>query len=90
MELFEFVTEYISQILALTNQMKMYGEEFNDQTNVEKILRIVMTQFDHIMVAIEEVHDLSVMTVDELSGTLQAHKQHMNEKNIEKPIEQAF
>ena len=42
------------------------------------------------MVAIEEVHDLSAMTVGELSGTLQAHEQRMNEKKIEKPIEQAF
>ncbi|KAJ0093345.1 hypothetical protein Patl1_26217 [Pistacia atlantica] len=34
-----------------------------------------MTRFEHVVVAIEEAHDLSAMTVDELSGTLQAHEQ---------------
>lgn len=30
------------------------------------------------------------MTIEELLGSLKAHEHRMNEKSIEKPIEQAF
>ncbi|GKV17840.1 hypothetical protein SLEP1_g28296 [Rubroshorea leprosula] len=69
---------------------KIYGEEYTEQTKVEKILRTLTPKFEHIVAAIEEAHDLSQMTVEELSGSLEAHEQRMNEKRTEKPIEQAF
>ncbi|XP_051143940.1 uncharacterized protein LOC127260274 [Andrographis paniculata] len=86
----ELVAEYVSRLLTLTNQMKTYRDGFSEQAKVEKILRTLTAKFEHIVVAIEEAHDLSTMTVDEVSGTLQAHEQRMNEKKMEKPIEQAF
>ncbi|GKV49915.1 hypothetical protein SLEP1_g56638 [Rubroshorea leprosula] len=69
---------------------KIYGEEYTEQTKVEKILRTLTPKFEHIVAAIEEAHDLSQMTVEELSGSLEAHEQRLNEKRTEKPIEQAF
>lgn len=90
MESSESVANYVSRLLVLTNQMKIYGEEQKEQAKVEKILLSLNTEFEHIVVAIEEAHDLSSMTVDELSGSLQAHEQRMNEKKAKKPIEQAF
>ena len=70
--------------------MKIYGEECKKQAKVEKILRSLTPNFEHIVVGIEEAHDLSSMTIEKLSGTLQAHEQYMNEKKVEKPIEQAL
>ena len=90
MEASETITAYILRVLALTKQMKIYGEEYNEQAKVEKILRSLTSRFEHIVVAIEEAHDLSEMSVDELSGALQAHEQSMNEKQADKPIEQAL
>ncbi|GKV49004.1 hypothetical protein SLEP1_g55778 [Rubroshorea leprosula] len=90
MESFETVATYINRVLALTNKSKVYGEEYNEQGKVEKILRTLTPKFEPIMAAIEEAHDLSQMIVDELSGSLEAHEQRMNGKQIEKPIEQAF
>eukprot|EP00252_Welwitschia_mirabilis_P002732 TRINITY_DN12694_c0_g1_i2.p1 TRINITY_DN12694_c0_g1~~TRINITY_DN12694_c0_g1_i2.p1 ORF type:complete len:150 (+),score=15.35 TRINITY_DN12694_c0_g1_i2:778-1227(+) len=86
----ETVVNYVNRLLAITNQMKIYGEECKEQAKVEKILRSLTPRFEHIVVAIEEAHDLSSMTVDEVSGTLQALEQRMNERQLEKPIEQAF
>ncbi|GKU98369.1 hypothetical protein SLEP1_g11381 [Rubroshorea leprosula] len=90
MEFSEPVATYINRVLALTNKSKVYGEEYSEQAKVEKILRTLTPKFEHIVAAIEEAHDLSQMTVDELSGSLEAHEQRMNGKQIEKPIEQAF
>lgn len=66
MESSEIVADFVSKVLSLTNQMKMYGEEYTHQNKVEKILRTLTTSFEHIVVAIDEAHDLSKMTVNEI------------------------
>ncbi|GKV24984.1 hypothetical protein SLEP1_g34508 [Rubroshorea leprosula] len=66
MESSETVATYINRVLALTNKSKVYGEEYNEQAKVEKILRTLTPNFEHIVATIEEAHDLSQMTVDEL------------------------
>lgn len=90
MESEETIASYVSRVLTLTNKMKTYGEVHTEVAKVEKILRSLTPRFEHIVVAIEESHDLSGMTVDMLSGSLEAHEQRMNEKQIIKPAEQAF
>ncbi|XP_068471840.1 uncharacterized protein [Phaseolus vulgaris] len=60
------------------------------QTKVEKILRSLAPIFEHVVAAIEEVNDISTMTVRLLSGSLRVHEQRMNDNKIEKPIEQAL
>ena len=86
METSEPISIYISRVLTLTNQIRIYGEQLNDQVKVEKILQTLTSQYEHIVVDTEEAHDLSQMLIDVLIGTLQAHEQHMNEKCIEKSI----
>ena len=56
---------------------------------MEKILRSLTPRFEHVVAAIEEANDISIMRVRLLSGSLRAHEQRMNDK-IEKPIEQAL
>ncbi|XP_019189504.1 PREDICTED: uncharacterized protein LOC109183932 [Ipomoea nil] len=90
MEPSEPVDAYFNRILALTNDMKGNGEACTEQAMVEKILRTLNPRFEHIVAAIEEANDVSKMTVKQLSGSLRAHEQRMNENKIEKPIEQAF
>ncbi|KZV18661.1 hypothetical protein F511_40615 [Dorcoceras hygrometricum] len=69
--------------------MKSYGENINDGTVVAKILRSLTPRFDHVVAAIEESKDLSVFTVDELMGSLQAHEDRLN-RSQEKSEEKAF
>ena len=90
MEPSESITNYISQVLALTNQIKTYGKEYKDKTKAEKILQTLTPNFERIIVALEEVCDLTLITIKELFDTLQAHEQHTNEKLIEKPIVQVL
>ena len=75
MEKSESISDYFSRTLALVNQMKANGETIGDQQIVEKILRTLTLQFEYNVTSIEESWDLSILTVDELMGSLQMHEQ---------------
>ncbi|XP_019419448.1 PREDICTED: uncharacterized protein LOC109329946 [Lupinus angustifolius] len=70
-------------------QLKKHVEK-RYQFIVEKILRTLTPNFDHIVVAIEESKRLEEMKVEDLQGSLEAHEQRLMERAIERPVEQAL
>ena len=66
----EAVQNYISRMMAVINQMRAFGYKITDQTVVVKVLRSLTPRFDYVVAAIEESKDLSIFSVDELSGSL--------------------
>src|ERR1044072_6729952 len=86
----ESVAEYFNRVRTLVNSMKACGEGIEDVRVIEKILRTVTSNLDHVVVAIEESGRVSSMTVDELQGSLESHEQRLNERFTEKALNQAL
>lgn len=78
----ETIEAYIGRIQVVTNAMWACDKVVKDKKIVDKILRILMPQFDHIIVAIEESRDLEKMKVEELQNSLEAHEQRVAERRI--------
>jgi hypothetical protein len=76
----ESIGDFFTRLQTLVNTMKNLGEQISDQMIIEKVLRTLNPQFDHIVVAIEESKDLSTMSVNELQGSLEAHEQRLKER----------
>ena len=67
-----------SSTTPIVSQMQSYTEKVTNQTIVEKELRSLTQNFDHVVVAIEESKNLSVFSFDELMGSLQDHEARIN------------
>lgn len=85
----ESVEEYYNRVILLLNQLRLNGEHIDNTRVVEKILRSLTRKFEYVVVAIEESKDLSLLSLENLLGTLQSHELRMNQ--FDSPaIEQAF
>jgi predicted GNAT family acetyltransferase len=84
----ETVSDYITRLQTVVNQLNRNGETVTDARVVEKILRSLTDKFENIVCAIEESKDLSTLSVEELAGSLEAHEQRKMKKK-EEAIEEA-
>jgi len=71
----EGVTEFISRVETVANQLGKNGEPLPVNRVVEKILRSMTIDFNNIVCAIEESKDLSMLMVEELAESLEAYEQ---------------
>ena len=86
----ESIADFLSRAITIVSQMRTYGEKISDETIVAKVLRSLTPKFDHVVATIEEVKDLSILSVDELMDSLQAHESRINRssyRNEEKALQ---
>ena len=81
------VAEYITRVETVVNQLSRNGETLPASRVVENILRSLTDDFENVVCAIEESKDLSMLTVEELAGSLEAHEQRKKKKKVE-PLDQ--
>lgn len=60
------MVDYFNWLQLLVNSIRASEEFVNDQSMVEKILRILSPKFDYIVVAIEESKDIKKILAEEL------------------------
>jgi gag-polypeptide of LTR copia-type len=77
----EGVSDCITRVQTVVNQLKRNEETLTDARVVEKILRSLTKNFENVVCAIEESKNLEEMTVDDLVGSLEAHEQRKKKKN---------
>ncbi|XP_017431897.1 uncharacterized protein LOC108339269 [Vigna angularis] len=78
----ETIEEYIGRIQVVVNAMWACDKVVKEKKIVEKILRTLTPQYDHIVVAIKESKDLGIMKVEELQNSLEAHEQRLIERRV--------
>jgi hypothetical protein len=88
----ESVDIFMTQVMNVVNQIRQYGEDLLDKRVIEKVLRSLVdslpNKFEHIVVPIEEFKDISLMHIDELTGSLIAHESMMS--TYDNPLENSF
>jgi hypothetical protein len=80
------IDSLLGRTLALVNKMKTNGEAMEQSTVVGKILRSLTPKFNYVVCSIEESNDLSVLSIDELHGSLLVHEQRMQGQQIEEQV----
>ena len=66
----ENVSDYITRVKTVANQLNRNGEMLPKMRVVEKILRSLTNNFENVVCAIEESKDLAKFSVDELVDSL--------------------
>lgn len=84
----ESVDQFMSQVMEVVNQLRAHGEEVTDQKVVEKILRSLPSIYDMLVTAIEESKDLSIFSIEELTGSILNYESRLNARN--ESLENAF
>lgn len=76
------IQDYCSRIVSIVNQIHGLGYKLSEEEVVAKVLRSLHPKFDFVAVAFEDSKDITKLTMDELSGSLQAHEVHMNRTGV--------
>lgn len=71
----EKIDTFLGRTLTKVNKMKTNGEMMEHSTIVAKILRSLTMKFNYVVCSIEESNDLSMLSIDELHGSLLVHEQ---------------
>jgi gag-polypeptide of LTR copia-type len=66
----EGVSDYITKVQTVSNQLKRNRENISEQKVVDKILRSLTDAFQNMVCAMEESKKLAELSVDELTGSL--------------------
>jgi hypothetical protein len=80
----ENIVEYFHRVDEVVNSIKVVGEEITDKPIVQKILRSLPMRYDANISTIEDIIDLSTLTVDQLHGIFTAYEMRTRNDRLPK------
>ncbi|XP_047335793.1 uncharacterized protein LOC124939357 [Impatiens glandulifera] len=85
----ETLQEYFSRVIEVVNKIKYLGDDLTDKTVCKKILISLSPKYDNMVAIIEEMKDLSSLSIHDLMGSLEMHEQRMK-RHTKASLESAF
>ncbi|CAM8986471.1 unnamed protein product [Rhodiola kirilowii] len=70
----ETITEYNTRVLELSNEASALGKPIDEERLASKVLRSLPPRFAMKVTAIEEMHDITTLKLDELMGSLRTYE----------------
>ncbi|CAM8972629.1 unnamed protein product [Rhodiola kirilowii] len=70
----ETITEYNTRVLELSNEASVLGKPIDEERLASKVLRSLPPRFAMKVTAIEEMHDITTLKLDELMGSLRTYE----------------
>ncbi|CAM8954423.1 unnamed protein product [Rhodiola kirilowii] len=70
----ETISEYNTRVLELSNEAAALGKPIEEERMSSKVLRSLPPRFAMKVTAIEEMHDISKLKLDELMGSLRTYE----------------
>lgn len=74
----ESVKEYLSRVVTIVNQIKTINHNLLEEEVEGKVLRSLSSKWDFVAMTIKESKGIAKMSLDELSGSLQAYEIRIN------------
>lgn len=76
----ENITCYVSKVQNIVHLMKGCGETLTDKMIVEKVMCMLTSHFDQVIISIHESNILETMKLEGLVGLLEAHEMRIIER----------
>ncbi|CAM8934298.1 unnamed protein product [Rhodiola kirilowii] len=70
----ETIPEFYARVLDLSNKAATLGKPIDGERMANKVLRSLPPRFAMKVTAIEEMHDISTLKLDELMGSLRTYE----------------
>ncbi|CAM8934393.1 unnamed protein product [Rhodiola kirilowii] len=70
----ETIPEFNARVLDLSNEAAALGKPIDEERMASKVLRLLPPRFAMYVTAIEEMHDISKLKLDELMGYLTTYE----------------
>ncbi|CAJ2633217.1 F-box protein [Trifolium pratense] len=84
----ESIGAYVSKVQGLVHTMRNCGETITERMVIEKVMRTLIPNYDHVIVAIQESGNVPTMQMEDLVGSLEAHELVINErKNAQETVQ---
>ncbi|CAM8910392.1 unnamed protein product [Rhodiola kirilowii] len=76
----ETIADFNTRVVDISNESFALGEPMSEEMLVRKVVRSLPKQDAIKALAVMEAHDVKIMRLDELMGSLQTHEMEMNEE----------